>query len=681
MDVRFFVSYSHEDAIWFREGYLIPQLKREIEQNGGNVWIDEDRLHGGSAHPKDIEQAIAESHVAILLVSRFFLISPFINDVELPAIRKRAEKDPAFRVICILVGKIGNLCMPFEEQFLHLPKGTKPLIEIRKEEAEWDSARVEIHDSVIRTLEEVKAYQKLAAAVPVPSVIGMTQEEAERAMKAVGLMVGLAAPEYSEQVSEGQIIRTTPEGATRVAPGSTVTFMISKGPQPVPLRTVSDGRKWYAIAAVPVLVMIAAVVLHSTGNRRPAPQEVGRTSVQSKSATNEPAESGPPVQTTIVEKQPSSPSLSSAHSDVAVITLASGEKLDADRIWFRDPFSESSMATAGQLIYDAFFVNGVSEESSVANIASAGTFGVKLCDIASIDIFSEPKAVGDSQSKSDIRINVQWKTGKTGEGLLAEIHRDRGVYLLVSGVMATSLGSFAQAAGIGVNKWTKIDVSDASATEEIKRLFAKPTAQLDAFLQINVTETGVILRIPWDYIANMEPTSESTATTAPSSLKATSKVGVAATGFWERRPHRTARILAGDGQALDVSVGLNFEWTDEWNKNTILIEPLNKDAAQKSLKVDDIQSIAVIPKRPEHGNNKFVHVVTVSGEVFEGHLGGNPWIDFVVPSHFTDEQISNIFGTEGDFPPTFTVSGTVMHAQIYLPRLQKIEFLKTVKSE
>ena len=154
--VRFFISYSHEDAVWFEGGYLMPQLIREIESRGGEVWYDNRRLHGASPYRQEIERAIEAAHVAILLVSRDFLISEFIRDFELPLVQNRVDGDPAFRVVCINVGHIGRLPMPFKEQFLHLPTEQEPLIEIHENRAKWSRARAEIHDSVLLTLEEIQ---------------------------------------------------------------------------------------------------------------------------------------------------------------------------------------------------------------------------------------------------------------------------------------------------------------------------------------------------------------------------------------------------------------------------------------------------------------------------------------------------------------------------------------------
>lgn len=78
-----FVSYSRQDADWRRrfEEMLAPVVRRR----GIEVWSERRNEIGYEWRPQ-LEQAIARSQLALLLVSRPFLASEFIMDRELPAL-------------------------------------------------------------------------------------------------------------------------------------------------------------------------------------------------------------------------------------------------------------------------------------------------------------------------------------------------------------------------------------------------------------------------------------------------------------------------------------------------------------------------------------------------------------------------------------------------------------------
>jgi len=70
----------------------------------------------------------------------------------------------------------------------------------------------------------------------VPALVGLTRADAERALQPLGLSLGVAE-EFSETVSEGQIISISPAAGTEVPRGSTVTVTVSLG---LPLIQIPD---------------------------------------------------------------------------------------------------------------------------------------------------------------------------------------------------------------------------------------------------------------------------------------------------------------------------------------------------------------------------------------------------------------------------------------------------------
>jgi eukaryotic-like serine/threonine-protein kinase len=65
--------------------------------------------------------------------------------------------------------------------------------------------------------------------VPVPSVFGLTQERATKALEDLGLKV-LPKPQVSETAKPGRVIDQSPVAGTTVNPGSTVTIIVAKAP-------------------------------------------------------------------------------------------------------------------------------------------------------------------------------------------------------------------------------------------------------------------------------------------------------------------------------------------------------------------------------------------------------------------------------------------------------------------
>jgi len=87
---KIFISYSHEDVKY--KDMLVEQLEVLKLENFCEYWVDTDIKTGTNWLPQ-IQKAIEEADIAVLMVSAGFLTSKFIRGKEVPPILERREKE------------------------------------------------------------------------------------------------------------------------------------------------------------------------------------------------------------------------------------------------------------------------------------------------------------------------------------------------------------------------------------------------------------------------------------------------------------------------------------------------------------------------------------------------------------------------------------------------------------
>lgn len=129
---RVFVSYSHHDSKWLTR--LHTHLKPLSRQFSMDIW-DDTQIKGGMNWREEIKKAIAETRVAILLISADFIASDFIATDELPPLLEAAEKEGATILPVILSPSMFHH-VPHLSQFQAVNDPSAPLIALRKSEQE-----------------------------------------------------------------------------------------------------------------------------------------------------------------------------------------------------------------------------------------------------------------------------------------------------------------------------------------------------------------------------------------------------------------------------------------------------------------------------------------------------------------------------------------------------------------
>jgi beta-lactam-binding protein with PASTA domain/ABC-type amino acid transport substrate-binding protein len=73
--------------------------------------------------------------------------------------------------------------------------------------------------------------------VEIPDVTGLSEDDAVGVLLDAGFEIGTRTRRYSETINEGDVIRTDPRAGTDAARGSTVDYIVSRGPNPNPTPT------------------------------------------------------------------------------------------------------------------------------------------------------------------------------------------------------------------------------------------------------------------------------------------------------------------------------------------------------------------------------------------------------------------------------------------------------------
>ena len=153
--VELFVSYSHENAVWFER--LRPVLKFDGCRDKAYAWNDQE-MKAGDRWDREIKEALKRMHVFVCLVSLEFLTSGYIKDVELKRALAREKKKEIEIVPIVIYGGIdlGEEC-PELSEFNPLPLWGRCWRDFEKDGGEYQDAHGLIRRGLRQAIDKVRA--------------------------------------------------------------------------------------------------------------------------------------------------------------------------------------------------------------------------------------------------------------------------------------------------------------------------------------------------------------------------------------------------------------------------------------------------------------------------------------------------------------------------------------------
>lgn len=147
---KVFISYSHEDQSWLER--LQVHLK-PLEREGCIDRWDDTRITAGQKWKTEIQKALDQARVAVLLISADFLASDFVAEDELPKLLSAAANE-GLVVMPIILAPSRFARMPSLSQFQAVNGLDRPLISLDRGQQEdiWVKLTADIEETLSRPL-------------------------------------------------------------------------------------------------------------------------------------------------------------------------------------------------------------------------------------------------------------------------------------------------------------------------------------------------------------------------------------------------------------------------------------------------------------------------------------------------------------------------------------------------
>lgn len=146
---KVFICYSHRDSTWLEK--LQDHLRFLDNQGLIDLW-DDTKICVGAKWREEIEKAIESAKIAVLLISKHFLSSDFIQNEELPPLLAAAKTDGASIFPVIISPCLFDKSILSQFQAINSPSRTLQEMDDDGKRGEWDRVLVKLATSIQDTL-------------------------------------------------------------------------------------------------------------------------------------------------------------------------------------------------------------------------------------------------------------------------------------------------------------------------------------------------------------------------------------------------------------------------------------------------------------------------------------------------------------------------------------------------
>lgn len=154
--LRVFISYAHEDEEKFKFKTQLIKVLAGMKRHGVIDTWEDSQIRAGDDWYQEIQTAMSQCDLALLLVSFDFIASPFINKEEVPLLLKRRQSE-GMRVIPIIIRPCYWEIEPVLKDLQVLPKYGKPVISFSQDPGGQDKAWKEIAQEIENVAKDLRS--------------------------------------------------------------------------------------------------------------------------------------------------------------------------------------------------------------------------------------------------------------------------------------------------------------------------------------------------------------------------------------------------------------------------------------------------------------------------------------------------------------------------------------------